>query len=80
VTLALDVSRGAAVAERRRSYGGATVADRHLQAMLAADLIWLHGYGGISTAMELGLAYGHRRRVFAATKPADVALRPGCDS
>jgi NTP pyrophosphatase (non-canonical NTP hydrolase) len=55
----------------------ADVERHHLEAMRAADLIWLHcpdGYVGSSAAMELGFARALGVRVFARQRPRDVTL------
>lgn len=53
---------------------------RHLAAMTAADLIWLHapdGYVGTSAAMELGHSMALGIPVFCATLPSDRVLAAG---
>ncbi len=55
----------------------ADVERHHLEAMRAADLVWLHcpdGYVGSSAAMELGFARALGVRVFARQRPRDVTL------
>jgi NTP pyrophosphatase (non-canonical NTP hydrolase) len=55
----------------------ADVERRHLEAMRAADLVWLHcpdGYVGSSAAMELGFARALGVRVFARQTPREVTL------
>ncbi len=50
---------------------------KHLGAMQAADLVWLHapdGYVGRSAAMELGFAHALALPVYAAVLPADRVL------
>lgn len=52
---------------------------RHLRAMQAADLVWLHapdGYVGRSAAMELGFAHALGLPVYGATTPEDPVLEP----
>jgi NTP pyrophosphatase (non-canonical NTP hydrolase) len=64
----------------------ADVERHHLEAMRAADLVWLHcpdGYVGSSAAMELGFARALGVRVFARQRPRDVTLADlvvSCDS
>jgi NTP pyrophosphatase (non-canonical NTP hydrolase) len=73
---------------RASELGRATVdvERHHLEAMRAADLVWLHcpdGYVGSSAAMELGFARALGVRVFAQQKPRDVTLADlvvACDS
>lgn len=66
-------------AYRADELGRATVdvERHHLEAMRAADLVWLHcpdGYVGSSAAMELGFARALGVRVFARQRPRDVTL------
>lgn len=55
----------------------AQVEARHIQAMLEADLVWLHaphGYVGTSAAMELGVAHALGLAVYADSPPGDPVL------
>lgn len=55
----------------------ARVEARHIQAMLDADLVWLHapgGYVGTSAAMELGVAHALGLAVYAESPPSDPIL------
>lgn len=56
----------------------AMVQARHLEALKAADAIWLHspsGYVGPSAALELGVAHALGVPVFCREAPVDVTLR-----
>jgi NTP pyrophosphatase (non-canonical NTP hydrolase) len=51
-----------------------SIEDLHLDAMRAADFVWLHspdGYIGLSASLELGFAIALGIPVFTATPPAD---------
>jgi NTP pyrophosphatase (non-canonical NTP hydrolase) len=51
---------------------------RHLDAMTAADFIWLHtpeGYVGPSAALEIGFAHALGLSVYAGEPPRDVVIR-----
>jgi hypothetical protein len=53
------------------------VQDRHLEAIKAADFLWLvcpDGYLGQSASMELGFAVAHGVSVYSLHKPADLTL------
>jgi len=53
------------------------IEDRHLAALRAADLMWLHvpdGYIGTSAAMEVGEAVAVGIPIFCATAPTDAVL------
>lgn len=53
------------------------IEERHLEAMIAADFIWLHapdGYVGPTAAMELGFARAHGLTVFSRAIPRDPAF------
>lgn len=54
------------------------VQDRHLEAIRAADFLWLicpDGYVGQSAAMEVGFAAAVGVPIYAADAPADLTLR-----
>jgi NTP pyrophosphatase (non-canonical NTP hydrolase) len=58
-------------------HAAAHVEARHIQAMLDADLVWLHapgGYVGTSAAMELGVAHALGLAVYAGSPPNDPVL------
>lgn len=55
----------------------ATIQKHHLQAIALSDFLWVHapnGYIGISTAMEIGYAYGRGIPVFVATDVEDEMM------
>jgi hypothetical protein len=54
------------------------VQDRHLDAIRAADFLWLvcpDGYVGQSASMEIGFAAGAGVPIFSTRLPADLTLR-----
>jgi hypothetical protein len=54
------------------------VQDRHLEAIRAADFLWLvcpDGYVGQSASMEIGFAAGAGIPIFSTGAPADLTLR-----
>ena len=54
------------------------VQDRHLDAIRAADFLWLvcpDGYVGASASMEVGFAAAARVPIFATRAPLDLTLR-----
>ncbi len=54
------------------------VQDRHLEAIRAADFLWLicpDGYVGQSASMEIGFAAAARVPIFATRAPSDLTLR-----
>lgn len=69
---------GFVYASAERDDAPTVIEERHLEAMLAAEFIWLHapdGYVGRSAAMELGFARAQGLDVFARTAPRDPAFR-----
>jgi NTP pyrophosphatase (non-canonical NTP hydrolase) len=68
---------GFVLAEQELDEEPRSIEQAHLQAMRAADFVWLHapeGYVGRSASMELGYAHALGLRVFARTLPDDVTL------
>lgn len=56
----------------------ATIEAKHIDAVRAADFVWLHlpdGYIGPSAALEVGIAHTLSVPIYAVRAPADVALR-----
>jgi NTP pyrophosphatase (non-canonical NTP hydrolase) len=54
-----------------------SVEARHIAAIRAADLVWLHspaGYVGPSAALEVGIAHSLDIPIYAATSPADPII------
>lgn len=54
-----------------------SIESRHLEALQAADFLWLHapdGYVGLSAAMEIGFAHAVGLRIYASRRPNDVTL------
>ncbi|MFY9227841.1 MAG: hypothetical protein WAO28_00740 [Candidatus Microsaccharimonas sp.] len=54
-----------------------TIQKHHLQAIALSDFLWVHapdGYIGVSTAMEIGYAYGQGIPIFVATDVEDEMI------
>lgn len=74
----VDDVEGFVFAAHERGREPAEIEAAHLRAMEEADFVWLHapdGYVGRSAAMELGFAHALGLKVFARTRPEDVAVR-----
>jgi NTP pyrophosphatase (non-canonical NTP hydrolase) len=68
---------GFAVTEAELEEEPAAVESRHVDALRAADFVWLHvpgGYLGPSAALEVGIAHTVNVPIYAAQTPADEAL------
>jgi NTP pyrophosphatase (non-canonical NTP hydrolase) len=69
---------GFVLAEHERHESPHVVEERHIEAMLAADFIWLHvpdGYVGLSGAFEIGTARAAGVPIYASRKVEDRGLR-----
>jgi hypothetical protein len=73
----IDEIDGFVYADGEAEQTPAAIEARHVAAIRLADFVWLHapdGYVGPSAALELGIAHSLDVPVYAAERPADLAL------